>query len=94
MEFNLDKGEYIIVSPIDHVNMHQSTNDVYPTALKVASILCFKELSGSVAGLQGVFEKKEKELTENVKEEDTKKVEKKEIPLEKMVIQKQMKKEI
>ncbi len=62
-----NKGEYIIVSPIDHVNMHQSTNDVYPTALKVASILCFKELSGSVAGLQGVFEKKEKEFTDIVK---------------------------
>ena len=27
-----------LVHPIDHVNLHQSTNDVFPTALKVAAI--------------------------------------------------------
>lgn len=31
-----DRGEYRIVSPNDHVNLSQSTNDVYPTALKLA----------------------------------------------------------
>ncbi|HET9062785.1 MAG TPA: aspartate ammonia-lyase [Candidatus Binatia bacterium] len=30
------KGEYSIVEPHDHLNMSQSTNDAYPTALKVA----------------------------------------------------------
>ena len=30
------KGEYSIVEPHDHLNMSQSTNDFYPTALKVA----------------------------------------------------------
>jgi aspartate ammonia-lyase len=30
------KGEYGIVEPHDHLNMSQSTNDAYPTALKVA----------------------------------------------------------
>jgi aspartate ammonia-lyase len=29
-------GEYQVVSPLDHVNLSQSTNDSYPTALKVA----------------------------------------------------------
>jgi len=31
------KGDYTRVHPIEHVNMHQSTNDVYPTALKNCS---------------------------------------------------------
>ncbi len=34
------RGDYSKVHPIHHVNMHQSTNDVYPTALKVASLPC------------------------------------------------------
>ena len=33
------KGEYTIVEPHDDLNMSQSTNDSYPTALKVAFIL-------------------------------------------------------
>jgi aspartate ammonia-lyase len=33
------KGEYTIVEPHDHLNMSQSTNDSYPTAIKVAFIL-------------------------------------------------------
>ena len=33
------KGEYGIVEPHDHLNMSQSTNDSYPTAIKVALIL-------------------------------------------------------
>src|SRR5277367_4405943 len=33
------KGEYTIVEPHDHLNMSQSTNDSYPTAIKVALIL-------------------------------------------------------
>src|SRR6056297_17132 len=31
-------GSYDIISPLDDINLHQSTNDTYPTALKVASI--------------------------------------------------------
>ena len=34
-----EKGQVSLVHPLDHVNLHQSTNDVYPTALKVAAIL-------------------------------------------------------
>ncbi len=33
------KGEYAIIDPHDHLNMSQSTNDSYPTAIKVAFIL-------------------------------------------------------
>src|SRR5678816_1114414 len=33
------KGEYTIIEPHDHLNMSQSTNDSYPTAIKVALIM-------------------------------------------------------
>ncbi|WP_242091080.1 lyase family protein, partial [Microbacterium lacticum] len=29
------KGDYAFLSPIDHTNRSQSTNDVYPTAVKI-----------------------------------------------------------
>ena len=32
------KGEYSVIDPHDHLNMSQSTNDAYPTALKVAML--------------------------------------------------------
>ncbi len=32
------KGITVVVHPLDHVNLSQSTNDVYPTALKIAAI--------------------------------------------------------
>jgi len=61
------KGQYEFVHPIEDVNMHQSTNDVYPTALKVAAILALRELSQKIAELQGVFQQKEKEFASVVK---------------------------
>ena len=48
------------VHPIQDVNLHQSTNDTYPTALKVAAIYGVRELSESLASLQGVFQALEK----------------------------------
>ena len=63
----LGKGDYDIVNPIRHVNMHQSTNDVYPTALKIAAIKLLRVLSESVSALQNVFQKKEKEFADIVK---------------------------
>jgi hypothetical protein len=32
------RGTYALVSPLAHANLHQSTNDVFPTAVKVAAI--------------------------------------------------------
>ncbi|MFA7368508.1 MAG: lyase family protein [Kiritimatiellales bacterium] len=46
--------------PIEEVNLHQSTNDTYPTALKVAAIYGVRELSEAFAALQGVFQTLEK----------------------------------
>ncbi|MDR1204236.1 MAG: aspartate ammonia-lyase [Peptococcaceae bacterium] len=52
-------GEYRVVHPLDDVNRGQSTNDVYPTALRVAAIESLRELSGGCARLQQAFQEKE-----------------------------------
>jgi len=41
-------GEYEYVHPIEHANIYQSTNDVIPTALKVALMLLLKNLENSI----------------------------------------------
>lgn len=61
------KGQYVLSHPVEDVNLHQSTNDVYPTALRIAAILGLRELSKAAAELQGVFQKKEKEFAGIVK---------------------------
>jgi len=61
------KGDYSIIHPIEDVNLHQSTNDAYPTAVKIASIFGLRRLSQEIAYLQGAFQKKEKEFAEIVK---------------------------
>jgi aspartate ammonia-lyase len=53
------KGDYGLVDPLDHVNLSQSTNDVFPTALKVAAIRLVLGLAEEMALLQGSFQKKE-----------------------------------
>ncbi len=53
-------GNLAEAHPIEEVNLHQSTNDTYPTALKVAAINGGRELSESFAALQGVFQGLEK----------------------------------
>ncbi len=58
------KGDYQYCHPIEHVNLHQSTNDVYPTALKIACIEGVRLLSDAIAQFQGVLQKKEKEFSE------------------------------
>ncbi len=61
------RGEYAIVHPVHHVNMHQSTNDVYPTALKLAALKLLVELESEVAKFQEVLQTKEAELRNVVK---------------------------
>ncbi|MEI6091580.1 MAG: lyase family protein [bacterium] len=41
-------GEYDYVHPIEHANIYQSTNDVIPTALKVALMQLLKDLENSI----------------------------------------------
>ena len=49
------RGEYRQVHPMHHVNLHQSTNDVFPTALKIAAIESLRALEKSIAALQTAF---------------------------------------
>ncbi len=55
------------VLPLEHVNMHQSTNDVYPTALKVAVLFYLKDLEREISWLQEEFQAKEQEFGHVVK---------------------------
>src|SRR5208283_982629 len=48
---------------LDDVNLHQSTNDVYPSALKISAIYKLRELSQSIAKLQGAFQDKEQSFS-------------------------------
>ena len=61
------KGDYEFISPLGDINLHQSTNDTYPTALKLAAIRMIRELEQAVLGLQEAFQSKEKEFAHLVK---------------------------
>jgi len=64
---NEKPGNYELISPLDDINLHQSTNDTYPTALKIAAIRLLRELEQSVLDLQEAFQQKEKEFAHIVK---------------------------
>jgi aspartate ammonia-lyase len=53
------RGEYLRVHPNDHVNLHQSTNDVFPTALRIALIRSLRVLEQTLAKLQSALQDKE-----------------------------------
>jgi aspartate ammonia-lyase len=61
------KGDYSIVHPLNHVNLSQSTNDVYPTALRIAAIWLLRPLSESMARLQEALQEKENEFSDVIK---------------------------
>ncbi len=63
----LAPGRYDVISPLDHVNLHQSTNDTFPTAMKLAAILLQRELEEKLVGLIEAFQIKEKEFADVVK---------------------------
>ncbi|QXI31224.1 aspartate ammonia-lyase [Pseudomonas vanderleydeniana] len=57
-------GRYDIVHPNDHVNISQSTNDVYPAALKIATYAMFTPLISEVQSLAVAFEKKAEQFAD------------------------------
>jgi aspartate ammonia-lyase len=60
-------GDYQRVSPLDDINLHQSTNDTYPTALRLAAIRQLHRLEERVVALVEAFQLKEKEFARVVK---------------------------
>ena len=56
------KGEYQFVNPNDHVNFGQSTNDMYPTAFRLALILRLERYMEALTALQEAFYAKAREF--------------------------------
>jgi len=61
------RGEYKYLHPNEHVNMSQSTNDVYPTALKLAAYFGIFRLVDAMAVLRRAFEIKAEEFKDVLK---------------------------
>jgi aspartate ammonia-lyase len=61
------RGEYAVVHPLDHVNASQSTNDAYPTAVKLALHLAVGRLLGAMDELRLAFAAKADEFTDVLK---------------------------
>lgn len=62
-----NKGEYQYCSPNDHVNLSQSTNDAYPTAIKLALLQLNEVLVGKLKLIVEAFRKKGIEFQEVLK---------------------------
>ncbi|MCX5670150.1 MAG: aspartate ammonia-lyase [Planctomycetota bacterium] len=60
-------GDYAALDPVDDLNLHQSTNDTYPTALRVAAIGLLRRLEREATALLEEFQKREKEMAGIVK---------------------------
>lgn len=52
------KGDYLRLHPNDHVNMSQSTNDTFPTSMRLASLMVGKDLLPAIDLLTTSFEEK------------------------------------
>ncbi|MDQ3555644.1 MAG: aspartate ammonia-lyase, partial [Gemmatimonadota bacterium] len=61
------KGSYDVISPNDHVNLSQSTNDVYPTALKIAASWAIADLVAALGVLRDAFRTKGEEFADVLK---------------------------
>ncbi|MFW5750986.1 MAG: aspartate ammonia-lyase [Planctomycetota bacterium] len=60
-------GDYTRLDPHAHVNLHQSTNDTFPTALKVAALDLLDLLEERLVALQETFQERERALAGVVK---------------------------
>lgn len=61
------KGHYARLSPNTHVNMAQSTNDAFPTAMHIAVLDELKNLLASMRDLEATFARKAKEFDHVIK---------------------------
>jgi len=61
------RGEYQHLHPLDHVNMSQSTNDVYPTAVKLALQFAIRRLLPEMELLRKTFASKAQEFAHVLK---------------------------
>ncbi|MCT1996789.1 aspartate ammonia-lyase [Brachybacterium muris] len=61
------RGDYEHLHPNNHVNLGQSTNDVYPTAVRLAMLLSFPALAEAMDQLIGTLRDKGEEFSEILK---------------------------
>ena len=61
------KGEYEFVHPNNHINLAQSTNDVIPTATRIATLLLLPELLQKLTALEEEIGKKQEKYKDLVK---------------------------
>ena len=62
-----ERGEYDFVHPNNHVNLSQSTNDVYPTAIKLAMHSSIDDLKAAMGALAGAFLLKGEDFAPHIK---------------------------
>ncbi|WP_340003730.1 aspartate ammonia-lyase [Paenibacillus sp. FSL K6-0276] len=62
-----EKGDYRHLSPNSHVNMAQSTNDAFPTAIHIATLSLLEQLLVTMRRMHGVFADKAKEFDPVIK---------------------------
>jgi aspartate ammonia-lyase len=62
-----EKGDYAVISPNDHVNMSQSTNDAVPTSVCIAAHMRLNELVPVMEELRDTFNAKAKEFDSVIK---------------------------
>ena len=60
-------GEYKPIHPNDHVNMAQSTNDVFPTAIRIATLLLMQQLAPALDQLTEALDQKGDEFKDVIK---------------------------
>ncbi len=61
------KGDYQVLHPLDHLNLSQSTNDVYPTAIRLALNFDIRRLLAEMAALRAAFAAKAAEFADVLK---------------------------
>ncbi len=62
-----NRGEYQFLHPNDDINMAQSTNDVYPSSIKLAILLSYQKLKQAMSKLTLAFLKKGEEFSDVIK---------------------------
>jgi aspartate ammonia-lyase len=61
------RGDYAVVSPNDHVNMAQSTNDVFPTSMRIATLDLIRDFIPAAQELIAAFDARAVEFDDVLK---------------------------
>ena len=61
------RGQYELLHPNEHVNLAQSTNDVYPTAIRIATCFAIEHLLEAMSRLHDAFDEKANEFSHLLK---------------------------